>query len=105
MSIYGHRAMAHWKRARAAESALVEDPTGFVTRLGQEIGAEVERRRHNLEMATGAGQSEGFLVDLAALNSKRAQALRTETGTEPGAGRRDVGTGFEKSEVREGSLE
>ncbi|WP_309114663.1 hypothetical protein [Saccharothrix sp.] len=69
MNTYGHQAMAHWQKARAAEFGRIADPTAFFSQLGSEIAVEVERRRTERERTTEAGQSEDFLANLASLNS------------------------------------
>ena len=41
MNRYGTRAQAYWREFLPAGYAAIEDPTGFFTRLGEEVRARV----------------------------------------------------------------
>jgi hypothetical protein len=81
-------ALRHWKQYRKQELAQVENQERFFTQLGEQIAAEIDRRRHAAEQQSGAGQSTDFLANLQSLNSASIpvvdEVMREMAFTEPG---------------------
>ena len=88
MNQYGAQAQRHWQTHRAQEYAQIEDPTAFFTTLGEQIAAEIERRRNELDRQAGTGQDESFLANLQTLNSTSLtvvdEVMREMAFTSPG---------------------
>jgi len=72
MNRFGTRAREHWQTHRPRQYAAMSDPTGFFTRLGEEMSAQVTTL--SLGLAGDDPGDETFLAKVGRLNMARLQA-------------------------------
>jgi hypothetical protein len=74
MNRYGTRAREHWQTYRPSEYAAMPDPTGFFTRLGEQMSAQINALSLSLAGDDPGPGMETFFQKVGRLRMSRLQA-------------------------------
>ena len=74
MNRYGTRAQEHWQTYRPREYAAMTDPTGFFTRIGEQMSAQINALSLSLAGDDPGPELETFFQKVGRLRMARLQA-------------------------------